>query len=69
LETLSTALRDEIVDEIRPDIIRCVEDSNGNHVIQKIVEQIPSEKVQFIVEAFQTRVYEMSVHQFGCRVI
>jgi pumilio RNA-binding family len=25
--------------------------------------------VQFIVDAFKKRVYEMSVHQFGCRVI
>jgi Pumilio-family RNA binding repeat len=38
LETLPSNLRDEIVEEIKPDIIRCVEDANGNHVIQKIVE-------------------------------
>ena len=33
LESLPSNLRDEIVEEIKPDIIRCVEDANGNHVI------------------------------------
>lgn len=40
----------------------CIEDANGNHVIQKVVEQLTSDKVQFIVDAFKGRVYEMSVH-------
>jgi hypothetical protein len=47
----------------------CVEDANGNHVVQKIVEQVSSNKIQFIVDAFKTRIFEMSIHQFGCRVI
>jgi hypothetical protein len=62
LEVLPTSLQDELVEEIRPEILRCVEDSNGNHVVQKIVESIHSEKVQFIVDAFKSKVYEMSVH-------
>lgn len=44
-------------------------ETNGNHVIQKVIEHLSSEKVQFITEAFKGRVNAMSVHQFGCRVI
>jgi hypothetical protein len=33
------------------------------------VEQVDSSKVQFIIDNFKGRVYEMSVHQFGCRVM
>lgn len=62
LEVLPSKEQDILVLEVRPQVMQCVEDSNGNHVIQKIVEQISSDKVQFIVDAFKSKVYEMSVH-------
>jgi len=58
-----------LVAEVKPKVNECVEDSNGNHVIQKIVESVNSDKVQFIIDSFKDRVYEMSVHQYGCRII
>jgi pumilio RNA-binding family len=59
---LTPSQRDVLVNEVKPKVSECIEDSNGNHVIQKIVESIPSEKVQFIIDCFRDRVYEMSVH-------
>lgn len=33
LEVLPSSLQDDLVDEIRVDILNCVEDANGNHVV------------------------------------
>ena len=63
-------------------LLSCVHDSNGNHVIQKCIEIVskkardnPDEseylnnKIQFIIDVFQTKVKELSSHPYGCRVI
>ena len=58
-------------------------DQNGNHVIQKCIEVVSrvakesspdmteylSSRIQFIIQAFQTRVKELSMHPYGCRVV
>ncbi|VAI63148.1 unnamed protein product [Triticum turgidum subsp. durum] len=50
-------------------ILKLVRDQNGNHVIQKCIECIPQERIQFIVSAFYGQVVELSTHPYGCRVI
>lgn len=65
-------------------LIKCVHDSNGNHVIQKCIEVVSkaakasdvpetteylSSRIQFIIVAFQGRVKELSSHPYGCRVV
>lgn len=49
--------------------MRCVKDQNGNHVVQKAIERIPAEHIQFIVSAFTGQVHELSKHAYGCRVV
>lgn len=49
--------------------MRCVRDQNGNHVIQKCIECVPPEKIDFIISAFQGEVAMLSTHPYGCRVI
>ena len=49
--------------------MRCVRDQNGNHVIQKCIECVPSEKIGFIISAFRGQVASLSMHPYGCRVI
>lgn len=44
-------------------------DQNGNHVIQKCIECIPTEKNSFIISSFQSQVAILSTHPYGCRVI
>ncbi|CAN0860164.1 Pentatricopeptide repeat-containing protein At3g58590 [Linum grandiflorum] len=46
-----------------------VGDQNGNHVIQKCIECIPEEFIQFIVSTFFDQVVILSTHPYGCRVI
>lgn len=64
-------------------VLRCVHDQNGNHVIQKCIEvvcrvardsaspksEFMSSKIQFIISAFNGRVRELSMHPYGCRVV
>mmetsp|Transcript_14444 Transcript_14444/g.21710 ORF Transcript_14444/g.21710 Transcript_14444/m.21710 type:complete len:846 (+) Transcript_14444:139-2676(+) len=64
-------------------VLRCVHDQNGNHVIQKCIEVVSrvakespqemtdylSSRIQFIIQAFQGRVKELSMHPYGCRVV
>lgn len=49
--------------------MKCVQDQNANHVIQKCIECIPVEKIQFIIAAFKGQVAKLSTHPYGCRVI
>lgn len=55
--------------ELDGHVIRCVRDQNGNHVIQKCIECIPTEKIGFIISAFKGQVTVLSSHPYGCRVI
>ncbi|KIW56838.1 hypothetical protein PV05_05459 [Exophiala xenobiotica] len=50
-------------------ILKVVRDQNGNHVVQKAIERIPGEHIQFIVDAFKGQTAKMSTHQYGCRVV
>ncbi|KAE8733028.1 hypothetical protein F3Y22_tig00001644pilonHSYRG00363 [Hibiscus syriacus] len=49
--------------------MRCVRDQNDNHVIQKCIECVPEEFIQFIVTTFFDQVVTLSTHPYGCQVI
>lgn len=58
-----------LVKELDGNVVKCVKDQNGNHVIQKVIETVSPHNLQFIVEAFEGQVYSLSTHPYGCRVI
>jgi mRNA-binding protein PUF3 len=58
-----------MVKELEKDPLKAVRDQNGNHVIQKVIERVPWEYMQTIVEAFRGHVGGLSVNSYGCRVI
>lgn len=58
-----------MVSELNGAIMKCVRDQNGNHVIQKCIECVPQDKIQFIVSSFYGQVVALSTHPYGCRVI
>ena len=43
--------------ELNTNILCLVEDQNGNHVIQKCIETIPSEKLKIIIDKVTEKVY------------
>lgn len=59
----------KMVMELDGQIMRCVRDQNGNHVIQKCIECVPENSIQFIVTTFYDQVVTLSTHPYGCRVI
>ena len=50
-------------------VLKVVKDQNGNHVVQKAIERIPGEHVQFIIDAHRGQMAKISTHQYGCRVV
>jgi hypothetical protein len=69
LEVVEVEQQTQIALELDGSIMKCVRDQNGNHVVQKCIECIPQEKIQFIISAFYGHVVEFSMHPYGCRVI
>lgn len=69
LEVIELEQKAQLVRELDGHVMRCVRDQNGNHVIQKCIESIPTEKIGFIISAFRSQVATLSMHPYGCRVI
>jgi pumilio RNA-binding family len=55
--------------ELQGDLMKCIQDQNGNHVIQKLIEKLPQGSHRPIINSIKGRVYQLSIHQYGCRVI
>eukprot|EP00434_Breviolum_minutum_P023397 symbB.v1.2.020640.t1/scaffold1718.1/size104949/5 len=70
LETESNfdGIKVDLVSELMDKVLECIEDINGNHVIQKVVENMPS-KVDFVTRAVAPKAAEMASHIYGCRII
>lgn len=67
---------EEILALVHPElsgrIVDCALDVNGNHVIQKLIDKLPSRDCRFIVESMigpDMAVRRMAPHCYGCRVI
>ncbi|MED6168982.1 hypothetical protein PIB30_017127 [Stylosanthes scabra] len=69
IEVIELDQKIQLVQELDGHLMRCVHDQNGNHVIQKCIECMPIDKIQFIISAFQGQVATLSTHPYGCRVI
>merc|ERR1719493_181367 len=70
LESVDSETQKALISELDGHVLECVKDQNANHVIQKCIEQVSnSENIDFIIKAFYGRVYDLSTHPYGCRVI
>jgi hypothetical protein len=69
LEVIELEQKAQLVREMDGHVMRCVRDQNGNHVIQKCIESVPTGKIEFIISAFRGQVATLSMHPYGCRVI
>ena len=59
----------EITEELAPYFEKCIEDQNGNHVIQKIIERLHPGENNGIYDVVLNNIIDFSIHQYGCRVI
>lgn len=55
IEVVDLDQKNEMVGELDGHIMRCVRDQNGNHVIQKCIECVPENHIQFIITTFFDR--------------
>lgn len=69
LEHILTDQQAQLVKELEHNVLKCVKDQNGNHVVQKAIERVPAEHIQFILNAFTGQVQILATHPYGCRVI
>ena len=69
LESISKENQIEMAKELEGNIVKCIEDQNGNHVIQKCIECCDPKAIDFIVNDVLKQVYHLSTHPYGCRVI
>lgn len=56
IESVSLETQISLMKELEGSVLKCVKDQNGNHVVQKCIEYVPSEHLQFIVDAFKGNV-------------
>lgn len=61
--------RDELAFSLKCDIVELVRDQNGNHVVQKALQTVDPQKMDFVCEAIRGRAKEVSLHTYGCRVV
>jgi pumilio RNA-binding family len=50
-------------------VAECIQNMHGNHVIQKCIEQMPPDSVNFIIDSVKKSVDAMAEHMYGCRII
>ena len=50
-------------------VLKVIRDQNGNHVVQKAIERVPAEHIQFIIDAHKGEAVKLATHTYGCRVI
>jgi len=59
--------QNEMVKELDGHVLKCVKDQNGNHVVQKCIECVQPQSLQFIIDAFKGQVVS-TVRFLICRV-
>ena len=56
LESIPLEQQKLIIAELEGNVLRCVKDQNGNHVVQKCIETVEPSCLQFIIESFRGQV-------------
>lgn len=59
----------EMALELRGHICAAIDSKHGNHVVQKVVEVLPTSLTSFVVEELEGHGLEMARHRYGCRIL
>lgn len=60
--------RIEIYNELEPYLLNCIENANGNHVVQLCLQTVPNEYFDSILALFIKDTVHLANHCYGCRV-
>lgn len=62
-----------MVRELDGHVLKCVKDQNGNHVVQKCIECVQPQSLQFIIDAFKGQVSDLGKKYgkqiYGCFIV
>eukprot|EP00929_Paragymnodinium_shiwhaense_P109118 TRINITY_DN7547_c0_g4_i1.p1 TRINITY_DN7547_c0_g4~~TRINITY_DN7547_c0_g4_i1.p1 ORF type:complete len:425 (-),score=95.79 TRINITY_DN7547_c0_g4_i1:345-1619(-) len=64
-----TTTAGQLAQELRGHVRRAIASPHGNYVIQKVVEQLPTNMSGFIVDELQGAGAQAARHVYGCRVL
>lgn len=56
LESIPGEQQKLIISELEGNVLKCVKDQNGNHVVQKCIECVDPSNLHFIIAAFHEQV-------------
>lgn len=59
----------ELAKELETDLLRLMQGVHSNHVIQKIIQKLPREHIDFVYNGIRGKVFMLSTHNYACRVI
>jgi len=60
---------DLVIEALRNEVVQLIQDLNGNHVIQKCLNHLQGDDVQFIIDAVCAHVVAVGTHRHGCCVL
>lgn len=60
---------DMITRALKDQVVQLIQDLNGNHVIQKCLNHLSQENMQFIIDAVCAHVVTVGTHRHGCCVL
>lgn len=58
-----------LADHLRTRVVESLKSPHANHVLQRCIVVLPSERLNFVLEELQGRGAELARHRFGCRVL
>ena len=68
LESIPLDQQQLIISELEGNVLKCVKDQNGNHVVQKCIETVAPECLQFIIDAFRGQVRFFIYLKYGAKI-
>ena len=68
LESIPLEQQKLIISELEGNVLKCVKDQNGNHVVQKCIETVDPACLQFIIDAFRGQVRQKKIEVARSRI-
>lgn len=65
----SPAYQLQLLGNLKGYVNQAVESPHGNYVLQKFIQTVPPEQIQFIVTEVHANVLYIACHRFGCRIL
>lgn len=59
----------ELFEVLKPELRGLMYDQQGNHVVQKVIDAMPREFIDFVMETMRGRICDLSIHRYACRIV